>query len=80
MLDISKHYVGEKWRSFTNSMRIMLKLVHEVVWQVNNLAYSSRLMFVWPGHFYNCFLGHYSVRFGYEREQNYTEIGLKHAF
>jgi len=36
----------------------MLKLrstVHEVAWQFNNLAYSSGLMFVWPGHFYNCF-------------------------
>jgi len=25
-------------------------------------------------------LGHYSVRFGYQREQNYTEIVLKHVF
>jgi len=33
----------------------MLKLVHEVVWQFNNLACSCGLMFVWPGHFYNCF-------------------------
>jgi len=33
----------------------MLKLrskLHEVVWQFNNLAYTSALMFVWPGHFY----------------------------
>jgi len=49
---------GEKWRSFANSLRSMLKLrstVHEVAWQFNNLACSSGLMFVGPGHFYNCF-------------------------
>jgi len=49
---------GEKWRSFAKSLRSMLILrstVHEVAWQFNNLAYSSGLMFVWPGHFYNCF-------------------------
>jgi len=47
---------GEKWRSFANSLRSMLKLhsaVHEVAWQFNNLADSSGLMFVWSGHFYN---------------------------
>jgi len=40
---------GEKWRSFANSLRSMLKLcstLHEVAWQFNNLAYSSGLMFV----------------------------------
>jgi len=49
---------GEKWQSFANSVRSMLKLrttVHEVAWQFNNLVYSSALMFVWPSHFYNCF-------------------------
>jgi len=49
---------GEKWRSFANSLLSMLKLcftVHGVAWQFNNLAYSSGLMFVWPGHCYNCF-------------------------
>jgi len=49
---------GEKWRSFANSLRSMLKLrstVHEVAWQFNNLAYSFGLMFFWPGHFDNCF-------------------------
>jgi len=49
---------GEKWRSFANSLRSMLKLrstVHEVAWQFNNLACSSKLMLVWPGHFCNCF-------------------------
>jgi len=25
-------------------------------------------------------LGHFSVRFGYQREQNYTEIVLRHVF
>jgi len=48
----------EKWRSFAKSLRSMLELcstVHEVAWQFNNLAYSSGLMFVWPGHSYNCF-------------------------
>ena len=59
MLNISKHWLsGEKWRSFANSLRSMLKLrstEHEVAWQFNHLAYSSGLMFVWPGHFYNCF-------------------------
>jgi len=30
---------------FTNSLRSMLKLVHEVVWQFNNLACSCGLMF-----------------------------------
>jgi len=49
---------GEKWRSFAKSLRSMAKLrstVHEVAWQFNNLAYSSGLMFVWPGQCYNCF-------------------------
>jgi len=51
---------GEKSQSFANSLRSMLKLrststVHEVAWHLNNLTYSSELMFVWPGHFYNCF-------------------------
>jgi len=48
---------GEKWRSFASSLRSMLKLrstVYEVAWHFNNLANSSGLMFVWPGHFYNC--------------------------
>jgi len=47
-----------KWRSFANSLRSMLKLrsaVHGFAWQFNNSAYTSGLMFVWPGHFYNCF-------------------------
>jgi len=35
----------EKWRSFTNSLCSMLKLVHEVDWQWNNLACSCGLMF-----------------------------------
>jgi len=35
----------EKWQSFTNSLRSMLKLVHEVVRQFNNLACSCGLMF-----------------------------------
>jgi len=48
---------GEKWRSFANSLRSMLKrsTVHEFAWQFNNLAYSSELVLVWPRHFYNCF-------------------------
>jgi len=33
----------EKWRSFANSLRSMLKLVHEVAWQFNNLACSCGL-------------------------------------
>jgi len=51
-------FSGEKWRSFAKSLRNMLKLcstVHEVAWQFNNLANSSGLVFVSPGHFYNCF-------------------------
>jgi len=32
------------------------------------------------GSFVLLLLGHYSVRFGYQREQNYTEIVLKHVF
>jgi len=39
---------GEKWRSFTSSLRGMLILrstVYEVAWQFNNLAYSSGLIF-----------------------------------
>jgi len=59
MLNISKRIItGEKWRSFANSLHSMLKLcsrVHEVAWQFNNLAYTSGLMLVWPGHIYNCF-------------------------
>jgi len=44
----------EKWRSFANSLRSMLKLcmkflasstVHEVAWHFNNLACSCGLMF-----------------------------------
>jgi len=35
----------EKWRAFNNSLRSMLKLVHEVVWQFNSLTCSSGLMF-----------------------------------
>jgi len=49
---------GEKWRSFAISLHSMLKLrstVHEVALQFNNSAYSSGLMFVWLGHFYDCF-------------------------
>jgi len=49
---------SEKWRSVANSLRSMLKLrstLHEVTWQFNYLVYSSGLMFVWPGHFYNWF-------------------------
>jgi len=37
---------GEKWRSFANILRGVLKLrstLHQVVWQFNNLAYSSVL-------------------------------------
>jgi len=75
---------GEKLRSFANSLRSMLKhrsTVHEVARQFSNLAYSSELMFVWPGHFYNyLLLGHCSLRIGYQREQNYAEIVLKHVF
>jgi len=39
---------GEKWRSFTNSLRGMLNLrstLHGLAWQFNNLACSSGLMF-----------------------------------
>jgi len=32
------------------------------------------------GSFLQLFLSHYSVRIGYQREQNYTEIVLKHVF
>jgi len=49
---------GEIWRSFANSLRSILTLrstVHEIARQFNNLAYSSGLMFVWPGHFCKCF-------------------------
>jgi len=44
--------------------------VHEVAWQFNNLAYSSGLMFVWPGHFYNCFRSLFSSN----RLPNRTEL------
>jgi len=30
--------------------------------------------------FLQLLLGHYSVQIGYQREQNYTEIVLKHVF
>jgi len=71
---------GNKGRSFANSLRSILKLrstVHEVAWKFNNLSYSSGLMFV---SFLQLLLGHYSVRIGDRREQNYTEIVLKHVF
>jgi len=32
------------------------------------------------GSFLQLLLGHYSVRFGYQREQKYTEIVMKHVF
>jgi len=32
------------------------------------------------GSFLQLLLGHYSVRIGYQREQNYTEIVLKQCF
>jgi len=39
---------------------------------------------IWPtvlaGSFLQLLLGYYSVRIGYQREQNYTEIVLKHVF
>ena len=75
---------GEKWRSFANSLRSMLKLrstVDEVASQFNNLAYSSDWTDVClAGSFLQLLLGHYSVRIGYQREQNYTEIVLNHVF
>jgi len=33
MLNISKHYLGRNGDFFANSLRSMLKLVHEVAWQ-----------------------------------------------
>ena len=66
---------GEKWRCFANSLRNMLELrstLHEVVWQFNNLAYSSGLMFgrvIYTIAFRSLFSPN-----GYQREQNYTEI------
>jgi len=53
----------EKWRSFAKCRRSILKprsTLHEVAWQFNNLAYSSGLMFVWPGHFYSAMLANNS--------------------
>jgi len=43
---------------------------------------------IWPavldlcllGSFTQFLLGHYSVRIGYQREQNYTETVIKHIF
>jgi len=32
------------------------------------------------GSFLQLLLGHYSFRFGYKREQKYTEIVMKHVF
>jgi len=54
------------------------KLLHEVVWQFNTSACSCGLMF--DRSFLQLLLGHYSVRFGYQREQNNTAIVLKHVF
>jgi len=47
-------------------------------WQFNNLAYSCGLMF--DRVISTMLLGHYSVRIGYQREQNCTEIVLKRVF
>jgi len=73
---------GEKWRSFANSLRGMLKLrstLHEVAWQFNNLAYSSGVMF---GRVISAisFRSLFCSNRLYQREQNYTEIVLKHVF
>jgi len=43
---------GEKWRSFPNSLRSMLKLVHEVAWQ-----FAKKLEVVWQAPQYIKFLG-----------------------
>jgi len=59
----------------------MLKLrstVHEVAWQFKNLPYSSGLMF--SRVILQLLLGHYSFQIGHQREQNSTEIILKHVF
>jgi len=45
---------GEKWRSFANSLRSMLKLrsaLHEAACQFGLQFWTD----VWPSHFYNCF-------------------------
>jgi len=54
MLNISKHYLARNDDHLPNVCMALLKLhstLHEVAWQLNNLAYSSGLMFVWLGHF-----------------------------
>jgi len=71
---------GEKWRSFANSLRSMLKLrttVHEVAWQFGLQFWTDVCL---AGSFLQLLLGHFSVGMGYQREQNYTEIVLKHDF
>jgi len=56
--------------------------VHEVAWQFNNFGLQFWTDVCLAGSFLQLFLGHYSVRIGYQGEQNYTEIVivLKHVF
>ena len=56
----------------------MLKLrskLHELVWQFNNLAYTSGLMFVWPGHFYFTKLDQWFLSF-FERDLSQSLVNI----
>jgi len=64
------------------------KLGHEVVWQAPQYMKLLGNLTIWRAvvdrcltrSFLQLFLVHYSVQFGYQREQNYIEIVLKHVF
>jgi len=78
----------EKWWYFAKSLRSMLKFVHNVAWQCSECMKLLGNLTIWravvdwclTGTFLQLLLGQYSVRFGYQREQNYSEISLNQRF
>jgi len=72
-----------------SASRAWLKFVCTwVVWQAPQCMKLLGNLTIWravvdwclTGSFLQLLLGHCSVQFGYQREQNYTEIVLKHVF
>jgi len=72
---------GEKWRSFANSLRGMLILRSTVHEAAGNLTILPTVLdyVCLAGSFIQLLLGHYSVRIGYQREQNYIEKNSSQA-
>jgi len=81
MLNISKHYLGRNSDLLPKVyLRSILKLrstLHEVAWLFFGLQFWTDVCLA--GSYLQLLLGHYSVRIGYQREQSYTAIFLKHV-